>query len=183
LENGCILYSNEKERFMKIVFLHGLESVTNCDKVKWLREEGHEVLNPKMIYASKYMYKNVLAEIKEFKPDVIIGSSIGGYFAYEICRELNITGLLFNPALHSRPFEPVVSDTDKLYTPMMHIVLGKDDDVIDPKLTQEYLWNNYDNYHTMEFDFGHRVPVDILDKTISTLSSNEDYFITDYPSA
>ena len=148
---------------MKIVFLHGLKSVTNCDKVQWLREQGHEVLNPKMVYTDEYMYEDVLYEIKEFGPDLIIGSSMGGYFAYEICRELDIPGLLFNPALHSRPFEPVVTDIDKLHIPMMHVVFGKNDKVIDPKLTQEYLHDNYTNYYISEYDFGHRVPVDILE--------------------
>ena len=172
---------------MKIVILHGLESVSDCDKVKWLREQGHEVLNPKMIYASKYMYDNVLTDIKEFDPELIIGSSMGGYFAYEICKELNIPGLLFNPALHSRPHEPVISDTDKPYAPTMHVILGKDDDVIDHKLTRKYLWNNYNNYYINEYEFGHRVSVDILkialDENKKVQGFINDSFITDYPSA
>ena len=153
---------------MKIVFLHGLTSVTNCDKVKWLREEGHEVLNPKMIYASKYMYKNVLAEIKKFKPDVIIGSSMGGYFAYEICRELNITGLLLNPALHSRSMIKKLPYGNEYGS--IDVFLGSEDKVIDPYKTITKLQERKKEFNLTLGTYSHRTPLtvfkDIYKKTV-----------------
>mgnify|MGYP003656088385 FL=1 len=90
----------------KVVYLHGLESKQNCLKVHYLREIGFEVLNPKMDYKDKNCFVNTQHQIQEFQPDLIIGSSMGGYFAWFMGKYFEVPVVLLNPALHSRSFEP-----------------------------------------------------------------------------
>ena len=82
----------------KIVYLHGLESESGGPKVSFLAEKG-------MVYAPNMDY--VTLDLQEFiltlgMPDLIIGSSIGGYVADIIGSQLGVDVLLFNPALHNR---------------------------------------------------------------------------------
>ena len=64
----------------RIVYLHGLESTQGGVKVSFLAEENF-VYAPKMDYKDPTIFKKVLDKITKFKPNLIIGSSMGGYFA------------------------------------------------------------------------------------------------------
>jgi len=64
----------------RIVYLHGLESTQGGVKVSFLAEENF-VYAPKMDYKDPTTFKKVLDKITKFKPNLIIGSSMGGYFA------------------------------------------------------------------------------------------------------
>ena len=112
----------------KIAYLHGLESKTNCDKVKWLRSLGYEVLNPAIDYRNDPL-ERIITFVESFKPDLIIGSSMGGYLAYIISRRYNIPAMMLNPALHSRPFEPEVGPPGE-HEPPMYFVFGEADNVL-----------------------------------------------------
>ena len=111
---------------MKIVYLHGLESSSRPSnpKIKWLKENFTQVYAPSMDYRNTQTFSKVLAEIKSINPDLIVGSSMGGYFGYLIGSTLNIPTCLFNPAVHSRSIEPVVDNT-KLKGNTNNIFLGK----------------------------------------------------------
>ena len=85
----------------KIIYLHGLESEPGGPKVSFLAEKG-------MVYAPEMNYESL--NLHEFiytlgMPDLIIGSSMGGYVADIIGSHLGVDVLLFNPALHSRSIE------------------------------------------------------------------------------
>ena len=148
----------------KIVYLHGLESETNCSKVKYLRKLGHNVFNPPMNYKSKDCFKHTLHLIEMFKPDLIIGSSMGGYFAYEIGKHLDVPVVLLNPALHSRNFEPnvdILGDED----PLVYLIVGENDDVINYEKTLNYLDENANCFFRPNYfkgNHGHRTSVKAL---------------------
>ena len=63
-------------------------------------------------------------------PDLIIGSSMGGYVADIIGSRLGVDVLLFNPALHSREIDPGYEYYGNTYE--RTIILGTEDDIIDP---------------------------------------------------
>ena len=151
----------------KIVYLHGLESETNCPKVNYLRKLGHNVFNPPMDYNSKNCFEITLDSVKMFEPDLIIGSSMGGYFAYEIGKHLDVSVVLLNPALHSRGFEPKVDGLgDK--DPLVYLIVGENDDVINYEKTLNYLDENANCFFRSNYfkgKHGHRTPVNAL-KTI-----------------
>ena len=141
----------------KIVYLHGLESEAGGPKVSFLAEKG-------MVYAPAMNYESL--NLHEFiltlgMPDLIIGSSMGGYVADVIGSRLGVDVLLFNPALHSRTI-PVNHEYYNNYYKRT-IVLGTEDDVIDPEITKK-LWSVHGN--NAEFDevegMGHRTPLDVF---------------------
>ncbi|MSR74076.1 MAG: alpha/beta fold hydrolase [Planctomycetes bacterium] len=67
---------------MKILFLHGWQSVPGGVKPLYLAERGHEVLNPKLPdedFASSVRIAQECCDTQ--RPDVIVGSSRGGAVA------------------------------------------------------------------------------------------------------
>ena len=145
----------------KIVYLHGLESEPGGTKVSFLAEKG-------MVYAPAMDYETL--DLNEFiltlgMPDLIIGSSMGGYIADIIGSQLGVDVLLFNPALsnHNRT---VIKEFNVDYGSQKYkrtIVLGTEDDVIDPEVTKK-LWSVYGNhakYDEVE-GMGHRTSLDVF---------------------
>ena len=145
----------------KIVYLHGLESEPGGSKVSFLAEKG-------MVYAPAMDYETL--DLHEFiytlgMPDLIIGSSMGGYIADIIGSQLGVDVLLFNPALHSRnidfDFDNGVGYGGEDYK--RTIILGTEDSVINPEMTKK-LWPLYDNeaiFDEIE-GMGHRTPLDVF---------------------
>ena len=147
----------------KIVYLHGLESGHGGYKVDFLATKG-------MVYAPEMNYESL--NLHEFIltlgiPDLIIGSSMGGYVADVIGSRLGVDVLLFNPALHSRDLNPKnrkIKNHDYFNNKYKRtIVLGTKDKVIDPELTKK-LWSVYDNVATIDEVEGmeHRTPLDVF---------------------
>lgn len=70
---------------MKILFLHGWTSVPGGRKPTYLKDHGHEVINPKLDdddFAAAV--QTAQAEYDQHEPDVIVGSSRGGAVAMNI---------------------------------------------------------------------------------------------------
>ncbi len=141
----------------KILYLHGLESEPGGPKVSFLANEG-------MVYAPEMNYESL--NLHEFIltlgiPDLIVGSSMGGYVADVIGSRLGVDVLLFNPALHSREIAVNHEYYNNKYK--RTIILGTEDDVIDPELTKK-LWSIHGNeakYDEVE-GMGHRTPLDVF---------------------
>ena len=141
----------------KILYLHGLESEQGGPKVDYLSNNCY-------VHAPSMNYKTL--DLEEFietlgMPDLIIGSSMGGYVADIIGSRLGSDVLLFNPALHSREIDPEYEYYNNGY--IRTIVLGTEDDIIDPELTKK-LWSVHGN--EAEYDeiegMGHRTPLDVF---------------------
>ncbi len=117
-----------------------------------------------MVYAPNMDY--VTLDLNEFiltlgMPDLIIGSSMGGYVADVIGSRLGVDVLLFNPALHSRTIP--VSHEYYSNTYKRTIVLGTEDNVINPEITKK-LWPVHHNeaiFDEVE-GMGHRTPLDVF---------------------
>lgn len=153
---------------LKIAYLHGLESNNIGPKNDWLQHIAI-VYDPQINYHEKHIFQKILLEIKTFDPNLIIGSSMGGFFAYEIAKMLNIKAVLFNPALHSRSMNP---DMDGLRSgknkPATIFILGKSDEIIDPKVTLKInALEKNENVSTKILDHGHGTPFDVFQNEIS----------------
>ena len=116
----------------RIFFIHGLESSNKSSKVDWMQSKGFDVLAPSMDYATNdSLFYQTLEKVLEFQPHLIVGSSMGGYFAYHIGSHYSTTLLLLNPALISRSFEPIIvpdgTEKSKIWA-----LLGEQDDLISP---------------------------------------------------
>jgi len=141
----------------KIVYLHGLESEAGGTKVSFLSSKG-------TVYAPAMDYETL--NLDEFiytlgMPDLIIGSSMGGYVADIIGSRLGVDVLLFNPALHSREIDPGYEYYSNPYK--RTIILGTEDDVIDPEITKK-LWSVHGNaaIHDEIEGMGHRTPLNVF---------------------
>ena len=160
------------------MFLHGLESKQGGIKVGYL-EQFFEVYAPVCDYQNKpNIFFELLTQAEEFKPDFIIGSSMGGYMAHLISQHLNIPCILFNPALHSRSLEPIVEIGD--YSPPVHLGLGLSDDVIDPSQTIKNILQEHENIKSIYVeDHSHQTPQPFFEKVIVNVLDQYDpnYFI------
>lgn len=159
---------------MNILYLHGLESSAVSPKVEYLRMIGNLVTAPTMDYKDPDQYQRIcdiiLTSYMEEPVDLIIGSSMGGYFAYHLGKQYDIPVLLLNPALHSRTYEPVISSTAE-YDPLIFLGVGEHDGIIDYRETLNILDNNVGeaffrgNY--WKGDHGHKTPIDFFQKVFA----------------
>ena len=157
---------------MKIVYLHGLES--NVDqkdpKIIFLNNNFDEVFTPSINYKDKNTFAKLFSKIKAINPDLIVGSSMGGYFAYLIGSKLSIETVLFNPAVVGRAFDPIVDDTN-LSGVRHNIFLGKSDNVISGKDIKSYLNSNgVGNFKYRSYKGGHRVSEDTFINSIKNIA-------------
>ena len=124
---------------MKILFLHGLESSNDSSKVHFMRALGHDVHAEYMDYKKVLdLYSKTLNSIIDFNPDLIVGSSMGGYFAFHLGTHYKTNLLLLNPALPNRTFDPPIlpdgNEKSKIWA-----LVGENDDVVRPKENIEIL--------------------------------------------
>ena len=82
----------------RVLYLHGLESSNVCSKVDFLKEVS-DCYAPSINYADPYVEDLLLKMVRAFKPDVIIGSSMGGYAALLLGNYFGISTIAFNPFL------------------------------------------------------------------------------------
>ncbi len=151
---------------MRILFLHGLESQPNCQKVKWLQDQGHSVQSPQIDYHDDKSYERIYKLIRHNNYDVIVGSSMGGWFAWNLGKELGVPVLLLNPALHSRSVNPIIGEWvgEEKKGSKVFLALGNIDYVIDPSKTVDWLNENdkldWNANNIRRGAYGHRTPVE-----------------------
>ena len=148
---------------LKILYLHGLESNQGGPKVDFL-SENHMVMAPKLDYKHPDCFHEVGMLVRNNHFDLIIGSSMGGYLAFLLGETFEIPTLLFNPALHSRSFEPVnhfkpnFGNNEVEHT----VILGFNDKTIDGGKTIQFLEENNIKYLEYSLNFGHQSPLSIF---------------------
>jgi len=157
----------------KIASLHGLESNNTGTKNEWLRTKG-EIFDPLIDYRQSNIYRIIKNQLIEFKPDLLIGSSMGGFFSYELAKELNIPAILFNPALHSRSFTPDMAGNDNgSFKPEMLFVFGQNDDLINPLTTIELLsQEGFTDANYVILPHSHRTPYEVFTREIENFMKN-----------
>jgi predicted esterase YcpF (UPF0227 family) len=153
----------------KVLYLHGLESKQGGPKVDFLANEFC-VHAPAVDYTDPYLAIKVAHIMENFQPDLIIGSSMGGYAADILAEKYGKPAILFNPALHNRSFDPAIEypiegEQAELQERKV-VVLGKEDEVIPPYLTKIMLESNF-NYKIVLEEMGHQVPLPIFIDTIN----------------
>ena len=144
------------------IYFHGLESSQGGIKVQFLDQEVDFLEAPAMDYTKEGIFEEWLDYVKNEEPDLLIGSSMGGYFAMALATHTGIPVLIFNPAIHSRSIEinGLESGTEKLKG---LVVLGKKDDVINPGPTISMLQGTQNTLDiSIEKEMGHRVPLDVF---------------------
>ena len=148
---------------MKVAYLHGLESPNYGPKVDWLNDKFKTYV-PKIQYTDNNIFNEVLKGCRG--SSLIIGSSMGGYFAYIIGQHLNIPTLLFNPAVVDRTFDPEIEPSPKGATKNT-VYLGRTDNVIKGSNIKKYFSNSgVGSFKYNTYDGGHRVPDEVFKSAI-----------------
>jgi len=159
---------------MKIAFFHGLESPAVSDKSEYLQGKFPDAYTPAIDYNNPSSFDEVLKQVKDRKIDLLVGSSMGGWFAYCISTLTGIPTVLFNPGVQGRTFDPNVRIGSK--AAKHQVVLGKRDEVLAPIKT--VAWFKENGIGTPKFNWesnDHRTPLNIFQKYISM---NEKYVMT-----
>lgn len=148
----------------KILYLHGLESKQGGAKVDFLASQGL-VYAPAMDYKEEGCFEALYERIKTEKWDCILGSSMGGYFGFELSKRLNVKAVhLFNPALGMRSLLVNIPPMDmpKPQIASYNLYLGKSDEVVNPAVTEAFLQEKGIAYQANYFDYGHRTPIETI---------------------
>ena len=157
---------------MNVLFLHGLESKPTGPKMQYLKDRFTNYYAPEIDYEDPDVYEEILDLCIAEEFDMIIGSSMGGYFAHAIGTTLGTPVIMFNPALHSRSFNPYgVVCGEKPIDGVC--VLGMDDDVIDPTTTYNMLKNDEKLAIMPVEGMGHRTPFEKFVEVIETIVPEE----------
>ncbi len=125
---------------MNILYIHGLDSSPNPDRMGWLEAHGHQVFAQHIDYRSEAnTYRRLKDEILRRNATFIVGSSLGGRLGFWLSEDLGLECLLFNPALSMDIPQLEIPALASLRCPKRYIVLGAKDDRIDPQLSWVWL--------------------------------------------
>ena len=174
---------NPNEQSGLIVFLHGLESSSNGEKADFLKDNFPNTFIPDLKYKEvdpKILFDSIYNQLVGQNIKLIIGSSMGGYLGYCLCKKLGVRGLLFNPALASNSLG-IQFDKGQL-KPHLDIVIGQFDKVVNPQLTIDWLIENEDptTYSLFYEGIEHRIPIDVFTKHTLKLTSNNMTILKTY---
>lgn len=121
--------------YMKILYIHGLNSFPHPERLEILRSKGHETFALHLDYENEPKTFEILkAYAKANEVEFIVGSSAGGYIGYWLGQELRVPQLLFNPAVAVRDIRSDVGydiAIDKNLTSW--VVIGQKDETVLPK--------------------------------------------------
>ncbi|MDB4754897.1 hypothetical protein OAF80_00415 [bacterium] len=121
-----------------ILYIHGLDSSPKPSKLKLLESFG-------TVYALHLNYRQQADPFKALSKEIehngithVIGSSMGGYLGFWLAEKHSLPCLLFNPALDMRSIDLSV-ERNYNQSPKRLIVLGEQDEVVDPFNTIDFL--------------------------------------------
>lgn len=123
-----------------ILFMHGLNSSNQTNKYDIINREKHcETIDYlKMGYAAVDKFYDEL--IDRIKPDVLVGHSLGGYWALKKSAERNIPCVLLNPSLFPKVEGYAAITTNELAkAPMIHAYIELGDEVINGYAIAKFL--------------------------------------------
>lgn len=155
---------------MNILYLHGLESKLSLQKRESLERYG-KVFAPALDYHNNpASIESILLEYSNADINAVIGSSMGGFAAYYVSSALRCPALLFNPALKHRSVEQHIPPLEEAVQSYKRIVLGLQDDVVDPSHTLTFIAENLNREAGLELKLRprmeHRVEINIFQEEL-----------------
>lgn len=134
---------------MKILSLHGYKGYMYNSAYQALTEFGYEVIAPDIRYDEKSP-RCILNELSQLYSeelcDAVVGTSLGGFFAAQLCVEKCCRAVFINPCLIPfvylpklgynnqtgiREFSELFSNITKLDKKLISTILGAEDEIID----------------------------------------------------
>ncbi|WP_299781580.1 YqiA/YcfP family alpha/beta fold hydrolase [uncultured Formosa sp.] len=156
---------------MNILYLHGLNGSLSLEKKTILEQYGN-------VYAPSIDYENepnsisdIIAQYHNISVNVVIGSSMGGFAGYYVANQFQCPALLFNPALLKRSVKQNIPEIKYKISSVKRIVLGTEDNVVNPKETLQFLANTIDFYPNYNLhvrnQLAHRIPITVFKEEVN----------------
>ncbi len=124
---------------MRILYIHGLDSRPNPERISSLEAEGHQVFALHLDYRTqKDSYKQLRTLACEREVEFFVGSSLGGLLGFWLAEELGLPCLLFNPAVAYGKELAHIEVANTLGCPQRWVVIGSEDEVVDPEISWQY---------------------------------------------
>lgn len=160
-------------RFLMIIYLHGFGSNGNAFKARLIRRLYPEVplFSPDLPREPEKALQRVtdyIEALPDRKKCLLIGSSLGGFYALHLNAALSIPAILLNPtikpvrdlkrrvesdkdfnrSLHSEEDAEILEQLMRLYYPPeslkadnLTVHLNRDDEILDYRIAEHYFWN------------------------------------------
>ncbi len=125
---------------MKSLYIHGLDSDPNKQKIEIMEQAGLETFALHLDYRlQKNAYQILKSKAIDKNIEFIVGSSLGGYYGFWLAEELGIPCLLLNPAMtidEKIPF--YISNINERNCQFRYVAIGAKDDIIDPIKNKDF---------------------------------------------
>lgn len=138
---------------MRILNIHGYNGSTENSAYKALAKLGHEIISPAFDYESESP-DNIMDRLRsiaeEKSPDIIVGTSMGGFYAAVLSAELDLPVITVNPFLmpfltfpeHIKSLIALFGELSKIRSENVSCIVGSDDEVLgDHTFTKDLLDN------------------------------------------
>jgi len=128
----------------KLLYIHGLHSNANPEKIKILEGFGIKTIAPFIDYEKEKgeVYPRIKSIAQHENIDLIIGSSMGGFIGYWLGKELKKPSLLFNPALYFKSLSSYIPNLNHSESTPIYACLGEKDERVNPQEVAAYLNKN-----------------------------------------
>ncbi|WP_179352564.1 YqiA/YcfP family alpha/beta fold hydrolase [Winogradskyella vidalii] len=151
---------------MNILYIHGLNSSLSPEKRLILEQYG-KVVAPSIDYENApNSISEIITSCSDITFNVVMGSSMGGFAGYYVSNHFQCPALLFNPALAKRPVEQHIPEFAHQTSPVKHIVLGTEDDVVSAKDSLQFIADTVDLqpniYIHLRNHLAHRIPIAVF---------------------
>ena len=161
---------------MNICFFHGLESDGPGRKGAWLERLDWKVYAPVIDYRDAQCVREVWNEAISQKRDAFVGSSMGGWMATLLGTHIRVPCWLVNPAVIERSFEPLFPAPLGVERPVIHLLQGKEDELIPPKKALKWFRDRRFKPSITEVNAGHRIAPEYFQEWIrQILSSSKEW--------
>ena len=142
---------------MNVCFFHGLESDGPGRKGGHLASLGWDLHAPTIVYRDPDSVRKAWTEALATPRDAFVGSSMGGWMATLLASHTGTPAWLVNPAVIGRTIEPTFPEGLGGHRPEVHVLFGRQDDLIDPHQAAEWLERNGFSVTATWVDEGHRI--------------------------
>lgn len=161
----------------KILYLHGLEAGPFGKKAKYLADH-YCVHAPSIDYTEYDTFDQLSLVVESGKFDLIVGSSMGAFVGLGLSSCYGIPIIAINPPMkadnrtidlfYCREVMDHIEVELQLPNPFVKrtVVVGLQDEVVDPMFTKQYFDESPAFDVSVEEDLAHRCPVKILAKYV-----------------
>ena len=162
-----------------ILYIHGLDSFPKPERLEILNRQSQTHALHLDYQADTKSYQKLSDLIKSSSIDGIVGSSLGGLIGFWLSEAFTLPCLLFNPSLNAviPPSYGIIQHYDNC--PKRIIVLGQQDQVVNPWQTLDFLKDhpndNCQQEILMNSKMGHEIPINYFKRYV-------DLFFNSYPS-